>query len=293
LPDEFDLLVHELEEISFVPRGANKKEYLLVKEMKDDIILSLLQTPDEDLEKSFKEAKIGDEPREVLAIVGKFLKTYRDLLPAESMGILAKACGYPEPKNTSDEGGRKGDDTGDDEEGDKNNGEGYGYPAKGLKKEAFARLDPETQEFIKGLVEDNKTTKETVHNMKEDQLAKEYFAKAEELPFIPSLDPAKHSAVLKTLGESHPEEFAIVFNMLKEANALLAKSDAFAEVGRGGDAGLGSAEAIVYAKAKAMVQKDSELTFEAAVEKVLDQEPKLYEQYERERESRAVGRASA
>ena len=37
MPDEFDLLVHELEEISFVPRGANKKEYLLVKEMKDDI----------------------------------------------------------------------------------------------------------------------------------------------------------------------------------------------------------------------------------------------------------------
>lgn len=49
--DVFDLTDVILEEVSFVPRGANMKEYLLVKEdrMKDDILKAILETPDEEL----------------------------------------------------------------------------------------------------------------------------------------------------------------------------------------------------------------------------------------------------
>ncbi|HOV51960.1 MAG TPA: hypothetical protein PKV83_03380, partial [Methanothrix sp.] len=89
-----------MEEISFVPRGANGKEYLLVKEhkMKGDILKSIAETPDEELLKALAEAKLDKESMDVLEAVGSILKTYKDKLPAESLAILAKACGYPEPK---------------------------------------------------------------------------------------------------------------------------------------------------------------------------------------------------
>jgi len=51
-----------------------------------------------------------------------------------------------------------------------------------------------------------------------------------------------------------------------------------------------STEAQIYSKARAMVAKDGDLTFEEAVEKVMDLEPELYEKAEEEREERAAKR---
>ena len=97
-------------EISYVPRGANRKEYLLVKGMKDDTFKSILETEDPELDKFLKENKIEGEAGEVLVVVGKVLKAYKDKLPGESFSLMAKACGYPEPQyKKTDKGGKGGD----------------------------------------------------------------------------------------------------------------------------------------------------------------------------------------
>ena len=47
MSQEFDLGEVEIDFISFVPRGANRKKYFLVKEdraLKDDILKSILET---------------------------------------------------------------------------------------------------------------------------------------------------------------------------------------------------------------------------------------------------------
>ena len=51
--------------------------------------------------------------------------------------------------------------------------------------------------------------------------------------------------------------------------------------------GESSAEAAVYAKARGLVAKDGDLTFEEAVSKVLEEDPELYERYEDERQAAA------
>ena len=111
--------------------------------------------------------------------------------------------------------------------------------------------------------------------------------KAEDLTHLP-IEPLKFGPVMKALGEAHPAEFAEVYRLLKAVDAIVEKSALFSEIGKAGQGN--SAEAQIYAKARAMVAKDGDLTFEEAVEKVMDLEPELYEKSEAEREERLAKR---
>jgi hypothetical protein len=64
MSQEFDLGEVEIDFISFVPRGANRKKYFLVKEdraLKDDILKSILETDEGDISRVLKE--VGLEGR--------------------------------------------------------------------------------------------------------------------------------------------------------------------------------------------------------------------------------------
>ena len=103
---EFDLGEVEIDFISFVPRGANRKKYFLVKEdrsLKQDILKSILETDEGEVSKILKEAKLEGEAAEVLEGAAKLLKAYKDELPDDALQILAKACGLPEPEVEEDE----------------------------------------------------------------------------------------------------------------------------------------------------------------------------------------------
>ena len=98
-PREYDLRDVEVQFISFVPRGANKKEYLaVVKEMKEDIVKTILETPDEDLAKALQEAGLEGEGAEALVGASKLLKAYKDALPENAIAILAKCAGLALPE---------------------------------------------------------------------------------------------------------------------------------------------------------------------------------------------------
>ena len=98
---EFDLDEVEIDFISFVPRGANRKKYFLVKEdraLKDDILKSILETDEGDISRVLKEAGLKGEAAGVLEAAAKLLKAYKDELPDGALRILAKASGLPEPQ---------------------------------------------------------------------------------------------------------------------------------------------------------------------------------------------------
>src|SRR5512137_506173 len=95
---EFDLGEVEIDFISFVPRGANRKKYFLVKEdraLKEDILKSILETDEGEVSRIVKEARLEGEAAGVLEAAAKLLKAYRDELPEDALKILAKACGLP------------------------------------------------------------------------------------------------------------------------------------------------------------------------------------------------------
>lgn len=309
--DEFDLHSVEAKFISFVPRGANKKEYLLVKEdrMKEDILKAILETPDGDLSSLLKEAKIEGEAADILAGAAALIKSYKDKLPDNALELLAKACGYPKPTveekgkgqaGQKEEGGKPdqsgaGQDEGDDEgQEDEQDGQDkkdicYGYPAT---KEDLAKmdLDPKTRSMLEKALDERDEARangaealKIAKELKDEKILKEYQEKTGELKHLP-VTVAKHAPIFKTIGEAHPQEFAEILNILKAAERLAAISDAYREIGKHGEGGSGSAEGVVYEKARGLVAKSDDLTFDEAVAKVLEDEPELYARYEEERE---------
>lgn len=285
MSQEFDLDEVEIDFISFVPRGANRKKYFLVKEdrqLKEDILKSILETDEGEVSRILKEARLEGEAAGVLEAAAKLLKAYRDELPEDALKILAKACGLPESEPV-------------EKKDPKNEGEGTEGPAESLSKEAIAKMDPATQAVVKQLLVENALTKtearearQIVKELKDQQVLKEYVAKAEGLQNLP-VQPLKLGPIMKTLGESHPREFEEIFKLLKAADAVLEKSELFQEFGKAG-AKESSAEGQIYAKARGLVAKDGDLTFEEAVEKVMDLEPELYEKAEAERQERIARR---
>jgi len=108
--------------------------------MKGDILKSILETPDEELSKALAaEAKLDKEALDVLEAVGSILKTYKDKLPTESLAILAKATGYPEPEKKKVEGK---DGKGDDEKDE----------TYGCTKEQLEKMDPGTRAIIEKMM---------------------------------------------------------------------------------------------------------------------------------------------
>jgi hypothetical protein len=280
-PQEYDLRDVEVQFISFVPRGANKKEYLaVVKELKEDIIKTILETPDEDLAKVFKESGLQGEGAEALVGAAKVLKAYKDALPENAIAFLAKCTGLTAPEIEKK-------DVPDQTKGEK--GKKEKQAAGELSKEQLEKMDPGLRDLIQKSLDEARIAKERAEaaekvakDLREEKILKEYVAKAEELPHL-TIEPLKFGPVLKALGESHPKEFEEIYKVLKAADAALEKSELFKEIGKSGSSE-SNAEAAVYAKAKALVAKDGELTFEQAVTKVLEDDPELYERYEEERQ---------
>lgn len=277
---EYDLRDSEAEFISFVPRGANKKQFLVVKEikeLKEDIVKTILETPDEDLVKALQEAGLEGEGAGALVGASKLLKAYKDALPENALAFLSKCTGLVVPESL-----KKDVPSNAVTETKK-------QAASELSKETLEKMDPATQAVVKQLLEENvvtkaeaKEAKQIVKELKEEKILKEYVAKAEDLPHL-TIEPLKFGPVLKALGEGHPAEFSEIFRVLKAADVAIEKSELFKEIGKAGS-GESDAEAQVYAKARGMVAKDGELTFDEAVCKVLDDNPELYEKYEDERQ---------
>ena len=153
MSQEFDLGEVEIDFISFVPRGANRKKYFLVKEdraLKDDILKSILETDEGDISRVLKEAGLEGEAAGVLEAAAKLLKAYKDELPDGALQILAKASGLPEPqpaakRQTKEEGAGEGTKK-------------EGAPGEVLSKEALEKMDPATQAIVKQLQEENTAT---------------------------------------------------------------------------------------------------------------------------------------
>ncbi len=276
---EYDLLESEAKFISFVPRGANKKQFLVVKEMKElkgDIVKTILETPDEDLAKALQEAGLEGEGAGALVGAAKVLKAYKDALPENAIAILAKCAGLALPEFEKEDVPNKGKET-------------KKQAASELSKETLEKLDPGVRSLLeKTLAERDQATAKAdealglAKELKEEKILKEYVEKAEALPNL-AIEPLKFGPVLKALGEEHPAEFSEIFRVLKAADVALGKSELFKEIGKAGS-GESDAEAQVYTKARSMVAKDGDLTFDDAVCKVLEEDKELYTKYEDERQ---------
>ena len=224
----------------------------------------------------------------VLVGASKLLKAYKDVLPENAIALLAKCTGLALPESL-----KLVKDVPDKAGAGAGAGAGAEEETKGeLSKETLEKLDPGIRSLLEKTLAERDQAKATADQalslakeLKDEKILKEYVEKAANLPHL-AIEPLKFGPVLKALGEGHPAEFSEIFRVLMAADAAIEKSMLFKEIGKAGS-GESDAEAVVYARARAMVAKDVNLTLEGAISKVLEKDPQLYEKYEDERQAAA------
>lgn len=261
-------------EVSLVPRGANRKKFLVLKEevngMDLEELYEIVTKTEAEGEEALEElTKAGLSEKAINAVKGalRLLNAYKDELPKDILKTLAGLAGYgyPEPQEKAQESKEERPDIKKDD-GTLN--------LEAIPEEvrpAIEALWKEHEEAIRKAQELEAVLKEE----RDRQLTKEFVAKASAFANLP-IKPEELGPVLKRVSESSQEDYQLIEQVLKAADEALGQSRLFAELGSEipGSEPLGKVEAM----AKELVAK-SGITYEQAVDRVLVENPELYTEY--------------
>lgn len=297
-------------EVSLVPKGANRKRFLITKSEEESTVLdeailkAILETELENeakVEEVLKAANMSEKAQGAVRGALKILSAYKESLPKDILKTLGELAGYgyPEPtqKQKDEEDKKKEEEAKKAEEAKKQadkekDKEKYGYPVKkadgtvdfsgvpeGIRP-AVEALWKENEAITKRAIEAEKVAKEE----RDKRVLKEYVEKAAaELADLPGAKAEDFGAVLKGIEEKDPALYAKLYPVLKASSEAIAKGQLFAELGRGGGAPVaGSATEKVMQLVAGIVQKDAKATSAEAMGKVMLEHPELYEQYKKE-----------
>lgn len=276
----------DVAEVSLVPKGANRKKFLLLKEeevsnMPDmqEILRAVLETELDNevaVEEVLKTASLSEQAASAIKGALRLLEAYKDELPKDIMQTLAGLVGYGYPAPTQKT----------EKEDDKMNpiikADGS-IDFEAVPEEvrpAIEMLWKENQEAVKKAAELEKILKEE-HDR---QATREYIAKASEFKGLP-VKPEEFGPVLKSLAEAAPEAYAKLDGVLKAADEAAIQARFLEELGASGPSP-SSAMGKIDAMADAIIEKDSNMTHEQAVDKVLAKHPELYTEYQAESKAR-------
>lgn len=294
----------EVERIDLVPRGANRKSFLLTKAdereeeegMEPEIVKAVLETEMDDektVGEALTKAGLSEEASEAAMGALRLINAYKEQWPENVMGMLTELSGYELPVAKAD----------------KDRIEKLEAEVKNLKKEDEEK--PEDKESIlkedgslnmgavpeemrpyaevveKSRVESDKRAKDAIEKaeaLEKDKMEKEYLAKAGELL---NIDKAENLApLLMDVAEKAPETSEKLEEMLKTANKRIEEGGLYGEVGSG-RSGSGEATDKMESKAKEKMEKgDGKMTIQQARAEVLKEHPEYYDEHMNEKEAR-------
>lgn len=149
----------------------------------------------------------------------------------------------------------------------------------------MAKLAPEIRKQLEAERAESAALKERVAKMEDDQLTREYVAKAAAFPHLPGLVTADLGLVLKAADRGLPISKELGEKLTKaiaSINATIAKSTLLE--GKGSSAPTPTdAQGKIEGIAKALRDKDPTLTSAKAYAKALKENPELYRQHEAEK----------
>lgn len=279
-------------EISLVPKGANKKKFMVRKSegglnMDTKEIEEILNTevPDEDaIALALKEAKVEkatDKQMSVISGAVRLLNSIKEGFP--NLGSIINRLAKLGDAKPADKGGHTDED-------DKMKAKKKEDAAKDeIKKQDISSLSPEVQASIKAVMKSNEDLLARVNKTEESNKAlvdeietKKFVTKAEELTDL-GIEADEFGPVLKELSEKAPEAFEKLQPILEAASKTIKKS-AFREIGSSSSNG-GSAWAKIEKMAEEAASKDNTITKEQAAARILksDEGKKLMQDYRDEK----------
>ena len=150
------------------------------------------------------------------------------------------------------------------------------------EEDILKNVDPAVRAILEKSRAQAAAAEAAVRKMKEEQDTAEAIAKAKELPNL-CTGEEELSSVLKSLKATDEKLFNTVFGIMKSADAVIAKGAAFEEKGTSQE-GNGNIQKAADAWAKietaaAEIAKSRNITKEAAVSVVIEEQPDLYRSY--------------
>jgi len=223
----------------------------------------------------FKSGDDTETTEEITVTKDELLKAISELTDEERTELAKSLMGEQKPL-TADEVlkalAERSDDEGEDEE-----------ISESIRKSIKALEDGQKEEKEK-----REQAEAVVKEMRDEQRARDYLARAEAFKHLPNVVPADFAPILSKIDKAlKDEEREKLAEILKAADAAIAEGKLFEEIGRGEvpDAG-SSALAKLNAKAEELRKADTSLTKEQAFTQATKENPELYNTHVRETELR-------
>jgi adenine-specific DNA glycosylase len=270
-------------EVSLVPKGANKKKFLIYKsdeegeKMEIEVLKKLLETEitnNLEVEELMKAMKISDKAKNAVTAALRILTAYKGELPQGLFASLSELAGVTKAIETT----KSIDKKGGIEKMKKEDIEKMEIPEEMKKNLEIVFKENEDMVKVTKTLQEQITKGEEKFKQSEDvRLIKEFTEIAKTYDKI-SINPDEFGKIMKELADvATPESMTKLQEVLKSANELIAKGDAFKEIGssaQGESDAWGKIEAI--AKELAVSGKMSK---EVAITKALELNPDLYSAY--------------
>lgn len=282
----------KVDEVSFVPKGANKQKFLIRKEedflmtiaeilKQEGFDISLQNEPkiDEILKSQLKDEKAIGAVKAAIRI----LSAHKEMIPAKIMSELGTLAGYgyAEPQKQDDQ--KKPDDV--------------TKSALPIKKADgtfdFSHIPAESRPVIEAIWKEkedqDKQNKELRDQVKKEQdlrITKEFVEKVEKELSNLSIDKNELGKVLKSVADISKEDSEKLLKTLKAADEQVKKSALFSEIGSNVPVNKGQdAWAKIEKEAEEISKKDSKISKSEAIDLVIKQKPELYNEYRKEKDA--------
>ena len=298
------LFINELkglnvEEISLVAKPANERLFLLLKQKggdnldKLDDVLKSLDELDIDLENAesieniMKKMKLSEKACKAAKGALKLMSAYKEEMPKSFMEKLISMAGYGDMEEEEIE-----------KPANPKGGKEMPKPTpvvaekKRMKKEDGSldldAIPEESRELVQMLWKEHESAikkadelEAVLKSEREIRITKEYQEKGASYPNIGTAMVV--GDILKKAYEVSAEYGLSLETALKDANAKIEKSDLFKEIGSEATGTSDSAWAKIEELAKSYVAKGQGQSMSQAVDRVLAENPKLYDEYTKER----------
>ncbi len=280
-------------EVSTVDRGANRKKFIILKNLEGlkvpnekEILEKILETKldvkdEKKIDEFLAKQEIDEETKRAVKAALRVLESIKEKVPADVMSKLTAMLGMS-ADNPSDEENKSTEEDEKKEEAIKGEIKKSDIDTKGMSDVQKKNLDA----LFKSRDADKERLEKVEKSLGEERVIrrkKEFLEKALELKHVPG-NPEDLSSIMMEIEDKSPKLFEKVHSLLKTADKAIKEGNIFSVNGGDGDAPSDAMDEIKKI-AKELRKSDSNLSEAQAITKAVEQNSELYAKHKKEKEA--------
>src|SRR5690606_25156066 len=281
----------DVAEVSLVKKPANKRAFLLFKQLdeggeervpdlKEKLIELITSEAPLELEEKLEliegQEGLTEECREIVKEVVKVLRAYKADLPEDILEVIAELAELKLPERIVDQKPRA------EEEEKIEIMAGFPRPIKKADGSYdLSGVPKEQRAIVEALWKQAERADQLAKELREEKelrIRKEFEERAKQFDNLP-ISAEELGRILQAFHEKAKEEYDKIERLLRAVNEALAQSEILNELGSPYNGTSGGAWTKIEKLAQGLIQKDANLTKEKAISIVLEPKPQLYAEY--------------